>query len=344
MVLLIPDVLEVDQLPIVHPAAKAVSRSPSPGPQVIEEKISFETSKEEATTTPTTTQEPLLQEPLPYAIKEIATKGTGVVATRRIFPGEIIMKEEPLILVSDEMFNDPEKMENYLDKLVNRMGSEKVAQFLSLTDCRNEEPSYVGRFYTNDMNFSGDAAIFPTMSRVNHSCSANSEFVSRVDLGHQRLIANYIIEEGEEITINYMSMAEEGSDNRATRNQYLVEWYTFRCTCLECTLQDSELLANDEIREEIKELMSNGLENLDVDELTALTTIMLSIRPKQSFALEIQDVIYRKTTGVLEQYLAAMKGLELAIQVFGEDSPDAVLWKERIFYESIHVTLVPYAW
>ena len=37
--------------------------------------------------------------------------------------------------------------------------------------------------------------------------------------------------------------------------------------------KDSELLANDEIREEIKELMSNGLENLDVDELTALTTM-----------------------------------------------------------------------
>ena len=47
--------------------------------------------------------------------------------------GEIIMKEEPLILVSDEMFNDPEKMENYLDKLVNRMGSEKVAQVLHQT-------------------------------------------------------------------------------------------------------------------------------------------------------------------------------------------------------------------
>jgi len=333
MVLLIPDELEVDQLPnpIVHPAAKPVSRSPSPGPlspQEIEETL-----KDDASTSS--------EEPLPYAIKEIATKGTGVVATRRIFPGEIIMREEPLFVVADKIFVDTEKTEKYLDKLINRLGSEKVIQFLSLTDCTNEEASYVGRFYTNCMDFRGDAAIFPTMARVNHSCRANSEFVSRVDLGHQRLVANYIIEEGEEITINYMSMAEEGTDNRMTRNRYLLTYYSFRCTCMECTLQDSELAENDVLREEMKELMSVGLENLEVDELKELTNIMFSICPKQSFSLEIQDVIFRKSTGVTEQFMAAVKGLEIAIQVFGEDSPQAEVWNERIFDGSIRVALGP---
>ena len=56
-------------------------------------------------------------------------------------------------------------------------------------------------------------------------------------LGKQHLVTNYVINKGEEITINYMSMVEEGIDNKETRQSYLRRWYGFQCACSACTLQ-----------------------------------------------------------------------------------------------------------
>ena len=49
----------------------------------------------------------------------------------------------------------------------------------------------------------------------------------------------YIIEAGEEVTLNYMAMAEEGSEVREVRQEYLRRLYGFQCTCKACTLQVS---------------------------------------------------------------------------------------------------------
>ena len=97
------------------------------------------------------------------------------------------------------------------------------------------------------MNFTDDsAALFPTMARSNHSCTPNSEFITREKLGNNRkdgkykhvihpsiclvssnsnvitipligvqdLVATRSIKEGEEITLSYIPAADEGSDER----------------------------------------------------------------------------------------------------------------------------------
>jgi len=281
-----------------------------------------------------------------FLIKQIEGKGTGVIASRRIFPGEIIMVEKPLICVSKTMFDDIEKTEMYIDKQILKMGSDKVNQFMSLTDCRNDEDlsTYIGRFYTNCMSYDGGAALFPVMARVNHSCVANSEFISMEDLGRMHLVANYVIEEGEEISINYMSMSGEGSDNWATRNKYLTDWYTFSCSCKACILKGPARLVDDKAREEIKELMSAGLENLDLDDLNCLVERLMGIQSKLSFILELHDTIYRKTVGILDKHQAAVRGLEIAIQVYGTDSKEASLWYERSDYDTLGRAEFHFTW
>ena len=57
--------------------------------------------------------------------------------------------------------------------------------------------------------------------------------------GRNELRATYVIEAGDEVTINYMAMAEEGSDVREVRQEYLRRLYGFQCTCKACTLQVS---------------------------------------------------------------------------------------------------------
>ena len=54
------------------------------------------------------------------------------------------------------------------------------------TDSGTSNKTTLGIFYTNCMNFVDEsAALFPTMARSNHSCTPNSEFITRDDLGNR---------------------------------------------------------------------------------------------------------------------------------------------------------------
>ena len=53
-------------------------------------------------------------------------------------------------------------------------------------DSGESSKTTLGIFYTNCMNFVDDsAALFPTMARSNHSCTPNSEFITREKLGNK---------------------------------------------------------------------------------------------------------------------------------------------------------------
>lgn len=287
------------------------------------------------------------REELNYSIISIPGKGTGMVARRRMLPGEIVMDEVPLIILPDEIYQDMEKTETFLDAKINSMSSEQREQFFALTDCRNaEEATYLGIFYTNDMNYEGDAAVCPVMSRANHSCKPNAEFVSRKDLGVQRLVVMYPIEAGQEITISYMAAADEGSDLREVRQQYLRSWYGFQCTCTDCTLQGEEHEENEKVREEIKQLQAVGLEELTAAELEELIDKLYQINGKLSYIMDIVGVLYKSVLfslagrDVISRISYGLRGFLLAGIVHGEDSDWAELWCERKWmdeYDAAHL-------
>ena len=183
-----------------------------------------------------------------FKVVRIPCKGSGMIATRKIYPGDVILAEKPAIFVPNDIFEDVDLCESFLEGELNRMDSEEREFVLSLTDCREKCPDdiydpnpYAGMFYTNAMHFDDEVSVLcPIMARANHSCRPNCEFIARPDLGThglQHLMANYIIMPGEEITISYMAMAEEGSDTKEIRQAYLRNLYSFQCTCRACTLQ-----------------------------------------------------------------------------------------------------------
>ena len=55
--------------------------------------------------------------------------------------------------------------------------------------------------------------------------------------GVQDLVATRAIKEGEEVTLSYIPAADEGSDERKVRVNYLLEWYGFKCNCRTCSLK-----------------------------------------------------------------------------------------------------------
>ena len=69
-----------------------------------------------------------------------------------------------------------------------------------------------------------------------------SNFLISIEcVGVQDLVATSTIVEGEEITLSYVPAANEGSDQRNVRIEYLIEWYGFCCKCKTCCLEVSKI-------------------------------------------------------------------------------------------------------
>jgi len=270
----------------------------------------------------------------PFKIVDLAGKGTGMVATRNLFPGDLILAEKPLLFVPDEVYEDIEATEELIDKQVLKLDSSQREMLFELTDSRNPlEPTYLGIFYTNDMNYDGDAVLCPVMARANHSCVPNAEFITRRDQGEQRLVTIYPIKAGEEVTINYMSMKEEGTEMGEARREYLRKWYKFQCLCRACTLQDQCLETNEILREEIKELQAAGVENLSNEELERLVSLVFKIQGKLSYVLQLMDILFTKLENV-DPFLSfkhGIKGMDLALNLEGEGSVEVAKWRSRLY-------------
>lgn len=80
---------------------------------------------------------------------------------RKLYPGEVILTEKPLIVIPDNIFEDHEKTDAFIERKINQMSCEDRETFLGLSDCRNlEDPQYCGRFYTNAMNYGVGKLVF----------------------------------------------------------------------------------------------------------------------------------------------------------------------------------------
>ncbi len=178
-----------------------------------------------------------------WEVKYVPGKGQGMFATRHIKMGEVVIREEAVINMPDEVFQweDMDRIERWLDRRINQLSSDDRAAFFELADSRagdeGDGKTTLGIFFTNTMNFWGDAALFPTLARSNHSCAPNADFVARKRPLVQDIVATRDIFPGEEITLSYLPACGEGSDVREVRQAYLREWYGFRCCCTVCGMQ-----------------------------------------------------------------------------------------------------------
>jgi len=283
-----------------------------------------------------------------FQIVEILCKGFGMIATRKLFPGDLILAEKPIFIVPGAVYEDVETTEEFLDKEIHRVSSEERELFLSLSDKRDAEEDkfdltpYCGIFSTNAMTYGDDAVLCPTMARANHSCRPNAEFIARPDLGEQHLVTNYMIKEGEEITISYLSMAGEGSDTKETRQSYLQRWYRFQCTCWACTLQGQELLDDEFVRETMKEFQAAGEDNLDPTEIENLIAKVYQIQGKHSYILDLFQFLYRSSNvGSLRMVKCAVNGFTIAVNLYGIGSKEAKKWKKQLdFHKSVNLLIM----
>ena len=126
----------------------------------------------------------------------------------------------------------------------------------------DEETRELGIFRTNALPLgsgSSTGGIFVESSRINHSCIHNAQNTWNENLGKLTIHAMRDIDEGEEITIIYLSERR----NRADRQRTLQRKFRFTCSCQLCCLPPDEQRASDSRLDEIQRL-DESIVNLEL--------------------------------------------------------------------------------
>ena len=103
------------------------------------------------------------------AVMEIAGKGLGTVAIQPIAAGELVISEEPLLVI-------PSWSESCLMAAVDKLSSREQVDFLSLSNSQHSSMSHIaGVAITNMLPLADPGAygVFKNISRVNHDCLPN---------------------------------------------------------------------------------------------------------------------------------------------------------------------------
>ncbi|KAJ7030043.1 SET domain-containing protein [Mycena alexandri] len=193
-----------------------------------------------------------------FRVADVPGKGKGLFSTRALSVGDAILTERPLLIwprglplsfpkgFTHEQFVrlSLEENEKHLEVALERMRPEDSEAFRELANCHKEDGSgpLMGIVRTNALEVTGIlppganeerqayGATLRYISRLNHSCSPNTQPVfDKFSLSHQ-LFAVRDIEEGEELTFQYTDVAVSAAE----RNKELKS-YDFVCTCASCT-------------------------------------------------------------------------------------------------------------
>lgn len=210
---------------------------------------------------------------------QVQGKGAALVATRRIRKGQAIVLEEPLL-------NFPGKDIDLFLETFAQLPQEKKLQYLSLYDPGPSSSSMDG---VDDLEgmvrnfFSGREsalilaglaawrilwangvtvglvgqqkvkAVYPTVSRINHSCAPNAVFGLVGEGFTMAITAVREITRNEEISLNYIGTEEGGLlASRQERRRLLAASWKFLCQCRICSLEGEQRRRNEALREKLR--------------------------------------------------------------------------------------------
>lgn len=185
-----------------------------------------------------------------YKCVDIKGKGLGMVSTRDIKSGELIVEEEPVItlfqgedpdVVQQQFHNLPVAKRNAVMELYDRWASYQTKE--------HKNPLTI--FRTNCVSrgaYSEDAVLCLKYSRFNHSCKPNVSpaFVDP----NERVYAVRDIKAGEELCTYYVDPLQ----SKEYRQFRLQRAYGFTCNCEVCTLPKKESELSEKRREKYRRL------------------------------------------------------------------------------------------
>ena len=213
------------------------------------------------------------------ACRSVEGRGLALLATRRIRPGRRLVLEEPLLTFAGKDMN------LFLETFA-KLASEKKLLFLSLydpgpaSDSKKEDGAekleklikdsfsdqdgllimkglqawrilWVNGVSVGQLGEEKIKAVYPTVSRINHSCGANAVFGLVGETLTMAITAIQEIAKGEEVTLNYIG-TEGLLASQLERRRQLERSWGFRCSCRVCGLEAEDLARNERQRKELR--------------------------------------------------------------------------------------------
>ena len=204
-------------------------------------------------------------------------KGRGLVATRGLNPGKVVLAEQPVLCIQPTA-NTVADMEEVVRKYGRLPG--EVKKQVHMLNAKNQEVDVTkGRkrslshtqvlniWHSNNVSIedvyeeeTGLRGLYPEFAIINHSCAPNC-IVNFDDERNLKVVALMKIEKGEEIVINYLDSLKVMRDSlNRTRGQILLrferqkmlkkEW-NFICKCIVCSLSGQELERNESLKKNL---------------------------------------------------------------------------------------------
>jgi len=194
-----------------------------------------------------------------YSIVDLAGKGKGMIAKRKIGRGQLIFSESPIFLYNGDIkpvglaqfYRElPAAAKAALLSLANSnlpslgLDSALEAQLRRIIDVCDTNCFDISSLAEQEV-----LGIFRTGSRINHSCSPNA---TRYFTGVRfEFRAVRTIDPGEEITITYIDAFRPCRERQA----FLWKHWRFCCKCDACGLRGGRLVESDRRRSELKGLL-----------------------------------------------------------------------------------------
>lgn len=178
---------------------------------------------------------PPLKGPRSYSIRDIPGKGKGVIATRDIAPGEIVIIERPILIYPLTVYVEAvEPFQQYARESMDPRDWIKYHELVNVKDgCVSEfdgiraTNAFTIKLKEDKEDYCG---VFLESSRLNHSCGPNLQHSWDPGLFTFSLQAVRSIRAGQELTVAY----EDLCSSRADRQFNLQRLYKFRCRCEHC--------------------------------------------------------------------------------------------------------------
>ncbi|KAF2014127.1 SET domain-containing protein [Aaosphaeria arxii CBS 175.79] len=180
-----------------------------------------------------------LGSPLPYTILPAPGKGLGVFAPRSLIPGDIIMREPPILVINPPPMQAGKgyprsEIDSRVRIAFEALSSSEQDEVLSLTYYNPPSQKVVDPlnsiFRSNAYNTGSRVGLFPKIARINHSCRPNTSYYWNERLGKRMVYATRHIEEGEELSVSYIPLLLAHADR-----QKRLDAYGFTCTCEACS-------------------------------------------------------------------------------------------------------------
>jgi len=303
-----------------------------------------------------------------FVSRQIEGKGIGVIALRNIKQGELIISEEPLLIIPwwvRHSIYPGKDLEDTLSKFLEDLPEDKYQLFMSLSDCKSEEKSEIGIWRTNNFALGPTSpkssnGIFPTIARFNHSCYPSAEFVWNEKKGQQDIRAIRDIQASEEITLCYFTSKNQ-LEKVEQRKQYLLDYYGFECCCHVCSLKGEALVQDESLRSQIQkwkdefddlvyeysdiedddnELKNEVTEedvctdlkqalNIGLQRLDLMNQLSIKIRSRLNFCDELLEAAYDCSQFETAKVIGK-KGFDIAVTLFGTNHPISTQWKSKL--------------